>query len=75
MRYIAIPTKALTKVRGAEKPCAVVTGTSRGECRRILVMCGENLEEYTIFTVNENMLGLSRQKPRARRKLTKNNDM
>lgn len=70
MRYIAIPTKALTKVRGAEKPCAVVTGTSRGECRRIIVMCGENLEEYTIFTVDEKLLTGCRSTPRIRNKLT-----
>lgn len=70
MKYIAIPTKALTKVRGAEKPCAVVTGTSRSECKRIVVMCGENLEEYTVFTVDEKRLGEYRCKPRIRNKLT-----
>lgn len=70
MRYIAIPTKALTKVRGAEKPCAVVTGTSHSECKRIIVMCGENLDEYTIFTVNEKLLSGARSVPRIRNKLT-----
>lgn len=75
MKYIAIPTKAITKVRGAEKPSAVITGTSRSECRRIIVMCEEKLEDYTIFPVNCNMIRLSEQQPRARRRLTKNNDI
>jgi len=75
MKYIAIPTKAITKVRGAEKPSAVITGTSRSECRRIIVMCEERIEDYTIFPVSDTMISLSKQPPRARRKLTKNNDI